>query len=231
MYSAARRVCYLHLLKKSALSYMQFMRLQEHQAGHLRLKLYAPDPEQVKEKWNRQQQAGDTDPFPYWTQVWPSALAMVEFLLKHPEYVREKEILELAAGLGLPSLAVADKARKICCSDYLPEAVETMRMSVQYNGLKNVECRLLNWNELPEELEPDVLLLSDINYDPSGFNVLHEVIKKFLNKKATVLLSTPQRLMGAPFINRILPWCIHSEEVVVEHRGMKVPINIMVLVL
>lgn len=156
---------------------------------------------------------------------------MAEFLLKHPEYVREKEILELAAGLALPSLAVADKARKICCSDYLPEAVETMRMSVEHNGLKNVECRLLDWNKLPEDLKPDVLLLSDINYDPSGFDILYGVIKKFLEKKAAVLLSTPQRMMGAPFINRILPWCIHSEEVVVQHKGMKVPINLMVLAL
>lgn len=210
---------------------MQSMHLQEHQVGPIRLKLYIPDPERVKEEWNRQQQAGDTSAFPYWTQVWPSALAMAKFLLKHPEYIKEKEILELAAGLGLPSLTVADKAKKVCCSDYLPEAVEAMRMSVQYNGLKNVECRLLDWNALPEELKPDVLLLSDINYDPSGFDVLHEVIKKFLEKKATVVISTPQRLMGAPFINRILQWCIYSEEVVVGHRGMNVPINLMVLAL
>jgi predicted nicotinamide N-methyase len=207
------------------------MRLQEYQAGPLRLKLYAPDPKQVKEEWNRQQQAGGTSPFPYWTQVWPSALAMAEFLVKHPEYVKEKEVLELAAGLGLPSLAVADKAKKICCSDYLPEAVETIRMSVQYNGFKNVECRVLDWNKLPEDLKPDVLLLSDINYDPLGFDALYEVIKKFLEKKAVVLLSTPQRLMGAPFINRTLPWCIHSEELVVEHKAAEVPINIMVLAL
>jgi predicted nicotinamide N-methyase len=210
---------------------MQSIYLQEYQAGSLRLKLYVPNAERVKEEWNRQQQAGSTSPFPYWTQVWPSALAMAEFLLKHPEYVKEKEILELAAGLGLPSLAIADKAKKVCCSDYLPEAVETMRMSVAYNGLKNVECRLLDWNELPEELKPDVLLLSDINYDPSGFDVLYEVIKKFLEKKATIVLSTPQRLMGASFINRILPWCIHSQEVLVEHKGMKVPVNLMVLAL
>jgi predicted nicotinamide N-methyase len=208
---------------------MQFIRLQEYQLGHRLLKLYVPDADRVKEEWSGQHQAGGQSPFPYWTQVWPSALTMAEFLLNHPEYVKEKEILELAAGLGLPSLAVADKAKKICCSDYLPEAVETMRMSVEYNELKNVECRLLDWNELPEDLKPDVLLLSDINYDPSGFDVLYEVIKKFLEKKATVLLSTPQRLMGAPFINRLLPWCIHSEEVSVEHKGMKVPINLMVL--
>lgn len=209
--------------------YTPFIRLQEYPVGLPRLKLYVPDPEEVRKEWNRQQEAGSKEPFPYWTQVWPSALAMAHFLVNHPGYITDKKVLELAAGLGLPSLAAAGKAKEVCCSDYLPEAVETMRMSVEYNGLKNVDCRLLDWNDLPEDLDTDVLLLSDINYDPSGFDTLHAVVKKFLQKGVTVLLSTPQRMMGAPFISHILPWCIHSEEMIVEHKEINVPVSLMVL--
>lgn len=207
------------------------MELQEYMIGPLRLKLCAPEPQKVKEEWKAQQAAGYAGPFPYWTQVWPSALAMAEFLVKNPGYIQGKEVLELAAGLGLPSLAAAEKAKKICCSDYLPEAVETVRMSVEYNKLKNVDCRLLDWNELPDDLHPEVVLLSDINYDPSGFDVLYEVIRKFLQKKAIIILTTPQRLMGVPFINHLLPWSIRNEEMMVEHNGAPVAVTLLVLAL
>lgn len=207
------------------------MHLQEYIIGPLRLKLYAPDPQKVKEEWKAQQAAGNANLFPYWTQVWPSALAMAEFLVKNPAYIMGKEVLELAAGLGLPSLAAAGKARKICCSDYLPEAVEMVRRSVKYNKLKNVDCRLLDWNKLPDDLHPEVVLLSDINYDPSGFDVLYEVIRKFLQKKAMVILTTPQRLMGAPFINRLLPWSVRNEQMTVEHNGTPVAVTLLVLAL
>ena len=73
----------------------------------------------------------------------------------------------LAAGLGLPSLLAARYAYEVHASDHIPEAVELMKRSADLNGILNMKCSLLDWNCLPENIRTDILLLSDINYDPS----------------------------------------------------------------
>ena len=63
--------------------------------------------------------------FPYWSKVWPSAEALALFILQHPEYIAGKMVVELGAGLGLPSLVAAQMAASVLCTDYEPEAVAT----------------------------------------------------------------------------------------------------------
>lgn len=40
-------------------------------------------------------------------RVWPGALRLSRFLLRHPEFVENKIVLELGCGVGLPGLTVA----------------------------------------------------------------------------------------------------------------------------
>lgn len=70
----------------------------------------------------------------------------------------------------------------------------------------------MDWNHLPDDLSVDVLLLSDINYEPEGFETLFKVIISFLEKGIIIILSTPQRLMAKPFIDRLLPYSKMHEE-------------------
>ena len=154
---------------------------------------------------------------------------MAEFLVRHPEYVQHKTVLELAAGLGLPSLVAAQWASEVQCSDYLPEAVAVIRQSVVRNSLTNLKPLVLDWNHLSPDLSADVLLVSDINYDPSQFAVLRAVLLDFLKKGTTILLSTPQRLMAKPFVEQLLPLAENREEITVMHHGEKVSISLFVL--
>jgi methyltransferase-like protein 23 len=193
------------------------------------LKLCIPDAGYVQRLYRDQKHRNPKTPFPYWTQVWPAALAMAEFLVRHPEYVQHKKVLELAAGLGLPSLVAARWASEVQCSDYLPDAVAVIRQSVASNALANVTPLVLDWNHLPADLSTDVLLVSDINYDPSQFTVLKAVLQGFLEKGTTILLSTPQRLMAKPFVEQLLPLSKSAEQMTVMHHGEKVSISLFVL--
>ena len=163
------------------------------------IELYVPDANDVQQQYLQQKNA----PFPHWSKLWPSSLGLTDFIFHHPEYVQGKNVLELAAGLGLPSLMAARYAKTVCASDYVPEAVDAMKRSS--TGVINLSCRLLDWNDLPNDLAPDVLLLSDINYDPGQFDHLYKVLQRFLQQGVTILLSTPQRLMAKPFIEKLLP--------------------------
>jgi predicted nicotinamide N-methyase len=178
------------------------------------LELLIPAPSAVKANYQQLLQQGYAVPFPYWAQIWPAARALSIFLNDHSEYIFDKQVLELAAGLGLPSLvAAASGAKKVCVSDESEEAVQVLQKVISHNRFNNIESRCLNWHQLPPHLQPEVLLLSDINYDPVEFDTLFDVLTNFLQKGTLIILSTPQRLMAKPFISRLMPWCIQQQNV------------------
>jgi predicted nicotinamide N-methyase len=188
------------------------------------IELFVPEPKAIQ---NSYQQGSIV--FPYWAQVWPAAQALAGFLLNHTAYIEQKRVIELAAGLGLPSLVAARHASKVLCSDYVPEAVAIIQQSAVHNRLHNLSVRLLNWEHLPADLEADVLLLSDVNYDPTAFALQQELIQSFLQKGTVVLLSTPQRLMAKTFLTPLLFYCREQEEIAIVHEGKEVIVSVLVL--
>lgn len=203
--------------------------LQSFDLGKKEVSLYVPQLAAVQ-KWYAQQKKVDKQAtFPYWAQVWPAAIALSQFITNHPKYTKNKTVLELAAGLGLPSLAAAPLAKMVACTDYISEAVEVAQQSAVYNGFDNVHCYTLDWNTLPSNLDTEVLLMSDVNYEPQQFEVLYAVLQRFLQKGTTILLSTPQRLMAKPFILQLLPFTILQQQVYVQQPIEEVTITIMVL--
>ncbi|THU34970.1 methyltransferase domain-containing protein [Niastella caeni] len=191
--------------------------------------LFVPNAQEVQNNYFRQKQVQAQVPFPHWTKLWPAALAMGDFIYKHPELVQNKNVLELAAGLGLPSFMAARYAKTVCCSDYLEEAVATMAKSARHLQLPHVTCQVLDWNQLPDDLTADVLLLSDINYDPDQFDQLYQVMQRFLQQGTVILLTTPQRLMAKPFIEKLLPFCRQQYEMSIYYIQEHTPISLLVL--
>lgn len=180
--------------------------------GDASIKLYVPGYDYVKRKYEESKLSATGANFPYWAKIWPAAIGMCNFISAHPSLVKGKKVLELAAGLGLPSLLAAAYAAEVCCSDYLQDAIDVIDRSIAINEYNNIYTRLLNWHHLPENLRTNVLLLSDVNYDEDEFAVLYKVVERFINSDTTIILSTPQRLMAKSFIARLLPWIVFQEE-------------------
>ena len=70
-------------------------------------------------------------PFPFWAKVWPSSIALLKLLQKHPSWIKNKTVLELGAGIGLASLMMANEAKAIQVSDYNLEAVELLQKLIE----------------------------------------------------------------------------------------------------
>jgi predicted nicotinamide N-methyase len=51
--------------------------------------------------------AGIDDADPYWTRVWPSAVALASEVLRRPELVAGKRVCDLGCGLGVAGIAAA----------------------------------------------------------------------------------------------------------------------------
>jgi predicted nicotinamide N-methyase len=163
---------------------------------------------------------------PYWAKVWPASIGLCKFLETHTGFIKNKKVLELAAGLGLPGLFAASFASHVCLSDIEPQAIVLLEKSVLHNNLNNVHCKIIDWTDIKKIGTPDIVLLSDVNYEPASFTSLLNSLAYLLNKQCTIILSTPQRLMAKEFITAVLPYCIQQNEVLVEKS---LPISIFVL--
>jgi len=205
-------------------------RVQTVYFGNQSIELLLPNQDEVKRVYKRLVKQNPKTPFPYWTQVWPSAIAISQFIVQNPHYFLGKHVTELAAGLGLPSFVVSEFASQVYCTDYLQEAVDVMKQSVFHLGIKNISCGLIDWNNIPADFpKTDVILMSDINYNPDDFEILFKVLTGFMSKKCQIIIATPQRLLAKPFIEKLIPYCSHTQEIVVVHLGKEVPISVLVL--
>lgn len=110
------------------------------------------DDEVVRRIWN------DT---PYWIFCWASGLAMAQWLLAEPEYVRDKVVLDFGAGSGVVAIAakLAGAKRVICC-DIDAVSLAACRENARLNS---VELEYLE--DLYQSEQVDVLLAADVLYD------------------------------------------------------------------
>jgi predicted nicotinamide N-methyase len=191
--------------------------------------IYIPAYESVKAIYTDLLTVDPATPFPYWAKVWPSAIALVKVLQKHPSLIRDKKVLELGAGIGLPSLLMASEAKTIQVSDYDSEAVELLRKNIAHLQLQNVQALQMDWNDLPENIDPEVIILSDVNYDPTQFETLTKLIEKFIHQGSAIILSTPQRIMASPFVLTLSEFIIADYLEMVDENGVTKEISILVL--
>lgn len=193
------------------------------------LAIYIPDYEQVKEVYEAILVDHAAEPFPYWAKLWPSSIALVQYLNANTIWIEHKNVLEIGAGLGLPSFMIAGYANSVQVSDYAPEAVELLEKNIQHLRLHNVQAMELDWNRVPDSIKPDVVLLSDVNYNPGQFDGLLQLITKLIANGTIVLLSTPQRIMASPFVNAIQELVKQSHVEIVNENGKSIEISILIL--
>lgn len=193
-----------------------------HIAGKA-IRLAVPDRDEVFSYYEGNQDAS------YWAQVWPAAAGLAEFIQTHPESVKDKAVLELAAGLGLPGLLAAEYAASVFITEKEALAIPFIDGSVNQLALNNVKVAALDWQQVGEIDLPDVVLLSDVNYEPAIFAELKQVIEWLLAQNAAVIISTPQRLMAKEFINSVLTYAKEQWETTVTLRNKDTAVSVFVL--
>lgn len=200
--------------------------LQEVQEG---LSLYVPEPGLVKTVYEQLLQKDPKVAFPFWAKIWSSAIALSGFLQTEPEWVRGKRVLELGAGIGLPSFSVAKQTAEVIISDHAPEAVALIDKNIRYLALAHAQARLIDWNDFPADIVVDTVLLSDVNYAPGQFTSLLKLIKDLLDQGTVIILATPQRITASPFAEALQPFIKRSflQALPGEEQGMDIRILIL----
>lgn len=177
----------------------------------LGLALKVPHPDWVKNQYEKAKDHGEEIEFPFWTRIWPASVALSEYISENLPMFHRQKVLELGAGIGLPSFVAATQADHVIVTDFLPEIRSWLDMNIQFMGRKNMESLIVDWTKIPPDISADIILMSDLNYAPEQFSGLHEQINRFMESGSTVLLSSPHRLAGRTFLSEWINSGRHRE--------------------
>lgn len=193
------------------------------------LSLTIPDPDKLKATYETLLLNNTETEFPFWAKCWPSSLAMLTFLKNNDYLIANKVVLELGAGIGLPSFFAAKMAASVVITDYAAEAVELMQFNIDKLQISNAKALKLDWNDFAGEIAADIILLSDINYDEKDFESLKSVLNTYLKRGATILLATPYRINASSFVSYFSLYILEQELITVQNEGVEVTIGLFVL--
>ena len=134
---------------------------------------------------------------PYWAELWPSGVALAEHVATVD--VRGLRVLELGAGLGLPSLAAAAGGAAVLATDWSADAVELLRRNAARNAIE-LRADVVRWDE-PEpavrEAPWDLVLAADVLYERRNAEPLLELLPHLGHE---VLLADPSRPHAGGFL-------------------------------
>ncbi|KAK7309086.1 hypothetical protein RJT34_05553 [Clitoria ternatea] len=127
--------------------------------------------------------------------VWESSLILSQWITTQRDFdLRGKTVLELGAGAGLPGLVAATLgATRVVLTDIDP-LIPALSRNVVANNLGNVvEVRELVWGSNDSFGDFDLVLMSDVFFDPEAMGALARTLKTVCGDHTTVWAATEVR--------------------------------------
>lgn len=152
---------------------------------------------------------------PFWAELWPAAEGLALWLEARPELVQGKRALELGCGLGLVGLVAAANGAEVVQTDFVPAALELAGRNARANGLEQLTWQLLDWRQHRKLGEFQLILGSDLFYEPGLHEDLLATLELNLAPSGHCLFSDPGR-EGAQAFVRLLEqrgWQIEKTKV------------------
>lgn len=156
---------------------------------------------------------------PYWTELWPSAIALAEYLVEHDELVVDKHIIEIGCGLGLPSLVAAKLgAKEVIASDYFADSLQFVQKNAELNLIsqKILQTASIDWRELdssPLLKRCETLLVADILYE-DRYVVAFKTLLHHLPRGMRIVIAEPGRAVAKAFITELKT----NSDFIISHR-------------
>ncbi len=143
------------------------------------------------EEWEKE--SGSQKDTPFWAVVWPAAALLARYIFDNPAYVRQKRVLDLGCGSGIPAVASAlAGALSVQANDIDPLALEIASLNALLNGV-SIQFSCGNLVEAGKIPEADVILVADLFYNRTQSAQLLEFLHHARSLGTEVLIADGNR--------------------------------------
>ncbi|GLX14896.1 methyltransferase [Pseudomonas straminea] len=138
------------------------------------LRLWLIDPANMDRCFSPEETRRILEEPPYWCFCWASGLVLVDWLARHPEWVRGKRVLDLGTGSGVAAIAAARAgAAQVVACDLDPLALAACRANAALNGVELAYSSDL----FSEPRDYDLAIVADVLYDRSNLPLLDRALE------------------------------------------------------
>lgn len=153
----------------------------------------------------------DPDQTPCWAEAWPAAVGMARYIWSGAP-LKGSSVLELGAGVGLPGVVCGLKGAAVTFSDFQPLALELCEQNARLSKLNAYRLLLEDWRTYSCRERFDLVLASDIAYEPRLLPYLQAVLLQAVNQGGAIYITHDNRPVTLAFVKGLLPTGCFSEE-------------------
>ncbi|XP_065898415.1 histone-arginine methyltransferase METTL23-like [Dysidea avara] len=157
--------------------------------------------------------------------TWPCAPLLAQYVIYQRKYLKDKSVLEIGAGTGVPGLTAARCGAHVTLSDHHDNhhILESLRRSCDQNGLNDVKVIPLTWGCFTPSLvslpPQDVVLASDCLYDTKEFEDVIVTFAYLLEKNplCEVWMTYQERSSGRSLHHLLSRWELTLTTIPTDH--------------
>lgn len=144
---------------------------------------------------------GEDERLPYWTELWPAAISLAEFLLEQQEIAKDKVCLDIGCGLGLMPLVLSLLRPQIIIGmDYEMDPLRYCRLSTAANQAKNILWLMADWRQAGfKPFAFNLITGTDILYEVRFHVPVVAFLAQHLAKDGLAFLAEPGRGVSETF--------------------------------
>ncbi|MGV3724650.1 MAG: class I SAM-dependent methyltransferase, partial [Actinomycetota bacterium] len=153
---------------------------------------------------------------PYWPVAWPAGLGLARYLSSLN--LAKQRVIELGSGVGISGLGAALAGAEVLVTDNQPPALRLAMMNARRNRLP-LRAAAADWRAWPVAAQFDLVIGSDVTYEPAAFDSLLLVLDRTLRPGGAVLFTDPGRLMTTAFQQKAIAGGWSWEMTTLPHEG------------
>ncbi len=175
----------------------------------------------------------DDERIPYWTELWPSSVALCNWIHSQKQRINGQRCLDMGCGLGLTSLMGQWLGAKVIGIDYEEEALHFAHKNATVNDISQPTWAVMDWRK-PAIKKGSVAFLwgGDIMYERGFVQPVLNFIDYALAKEGVAWVAEPNRSVYEFFRAELIrrQWRAKPvyEERVDAHYAQDVPVSVTV---
>ena len=166
---------------------------------------------------------------PYWAEIWPSSIALSEYVLENQEEFAGKKILELGCGLGLVGIVASSLGAEVIFTDYDSHALRFTEENFKRNFNREATVQIFDWRNPGYSESFDIIMAADIIYEKRWLEPVLNVLDKKLAETGAAYIANPDRTVSRALYKMIesKKWRRHSllKRTMVYNKLHKIIIN------